>query len=237
MTDYTIDVVGNLTSINPVLSGGLNVGDIAIVSYDFITDPTATIGRTTFHAGAGWDVGWLAVAFDHDQTNEDVLSGTVSTAQDTQRDSLRFDLRHELQSARLSGNLSLVRDQTSIVEYDEITLGQTFTWKLSRAFEWLGNSRQSWREFKSPDRSTQIVTADTALIWRHRLGHTARLFFRFRDLDDTTSLDQQDIEIGIRARFRFGKLEIDPLLRWAQNRRGSTTSTDLRGFLSLRRRF
>jgi len=235
--DYTVDVVGDRTSINPVLGGGVSVGDTVLVNYTFLTDPDVKFERTTLHAGAGWDFGWAAVRFDHNQTNERVLDGDARAGQDTQRDTLRFDLRRRARNSLVSGSLFLTRDETSIVKYDEVAVTEVLSWRFIKGFEWNADGRQSWRDFENPDRTTRILAASTSVTWSHTRGHKARVYFRFRDLSDSTSLDQRNIEIGIRGLAQLGKLQVEPRIRWIQNERGSTQSTDFRFFVALRRRF
>ena len=235
--DYTVDVVGDRTAINPVLGGGVSSGDTVLVNYAFLTDPDVKFERSTLHAGAGWDFGWAALRFDHNQTNERVLEGDSRAGQDTQRDALRFDLRRRDRKSLVSGSLFLIRDETSIVKYDEVAATQALSWRFMKGFEWNADGRQSWRDFENPDRTTRILSAATSVAWRHRRGHKARVFFRFRDLSDSTSLDQRNIEIGIRGLIQLGRLQVEPRMRWIQNERDSTQSTDFRFFVALRRRF
>ena len=235
--DYVVDQVGDRTSINPLIGGAISVGDVVLVNYAFLTDPQVTLGRSFLRFGVGWELDWLLVRYDHNRTDETLLDGQVDTLQDTRRHSFSVDLRHDGRRLRANAGVILVRDQTANVEYDEVAFHQFLSWRLMPGLEWMIQLRQAMREFVVPVRDTQLLSASSSLNWRSRRGHSARLFFRFRDIQDTTALDQTDIEIGVRGKFRFGKIEIHPTVRWSQRERGETTSTDLRGVLRLTRRF
>ena len=235
--DYTVEVIGDRTSINPVLGGGVSIGQVVVVNYEFITVPDAKLERMTVHAGGGLDFGWLAVRFDHDQSNERVIEGNPIAGQDTVRDAFRIDLRRQRPGSLMSASVLLSHDETTIVEYDELALVQMLALQFLKSFSWNLDGRQSWRDFESPARTTRVAGMSTGLTWADRRGHRARLYFRFRDLVDTAALDQQDLEVGIRGRIKLGRIEVDPLLRWVQTQRGTTESRDLRFFVAVRRRF
>ncbi len=63
------------------------------------------------------------------------------------------------------------------------------------------------------------------------------LFARKQDLEDTRVLDQRTAELGIRARWQLGKLNVDGTISVLDVRRGMSDSRDYRMMLNVRRRF
>lgn len=236
--DYTTDVIGDFVSIDILSGGSISVGDTLFVSYELMNEPDYEIAVSGFRYGIGWDTGdWFRARYEHSEAEEKVLKGERNAQGDRDRDSLRLEFHTERRRIRASAGLLLIRDRMSSAEYDEISLTQDLKWEPSKKFILVARLRESRREFKNLTRTTQAFTAGTTLSWRLRKRGTVRLFGTYRNLDDTDSLDQDDLEIGMRGSFRYGKIELTPTAATSWSERGKSTSRDFRVRLGIRRRF
>lgn len=235
--DYLIDVVGDRTSIDPIFGGGISVGDAVFVDYVYLADSSAEISRPGFRVGLGWDAGWISLRYEHDQDKEHLVAGEDQPLQHSVRDSVRIDLSREWGTWRASTSASFLEDDSGDSPYREFAFGQDVTWQPRAGLFLSAILRETQRNFRNPSRGMRIITAGTSALWQFWGNSTVRVFADFRDLHNSASLDQRDAGLGLRARLRFGKIEVTPVFLWNRRQRGQSVSDDLRGLLRLRRSF
>jgi hypothetical protein len=237
--DYAVTQVGDITSIDVVSGGSMAVGEVVFVNYVYEADPSATAGRLGFGYALGWDLGWLAFGYAHDEVEEHLIDGDADTRlDDSRRDTFRVDLRLRGSEWSATAAALYLRNRPSTTsDYDEVRLHQDLLWNPWTGLQAGVHLRESWLNFRKLDRETRTISAGTSLYWRFRGDWNLRFFAEFRDLTDSTSLDQRDIRTGTRVHLRFGKIDVEPSLFWTRRQRGPSLSNDLRAVLRLRRSF
>jgi hypothetical protein len=236
--DYTIDVVGERTSINPIPTGVINLGDVVSVNYAYEGNPSGRISRTGFRFGAGWDAGWISLGYKHDQSDERLLSGADQSLQHSRRDTIRLDLHGDWGRA-LNGSLAFLlgREKTRSVDFDEVAFQQNLAWEPRRRLHLTAHLRESYRNFRSPSRNELTVTGGLSAFWQIRHGWTMRAFGDIRYVDNSATPKQTDVGLGGRATLRVGKIDVIPTLVWWRRERGQSLTNDVRAILRLRRDF
>ncbi len=238
--DYVVREDGNFTSIETPGTGSpdsIEIGDVVFVNYVYLSDPKAKISRSGFRIGTAWDAGWIALRYEHDEDDEQLIKGEDQPLQHIRRDSVRLDLRGDWGSLNAGANAQFLSNDSSSTEYDEISFGQQLRWRPRRGFQLSIFGRESQRNFQRPARDMLVITAGLTAFWQISAQSNVRAFGSFRDMHNSDSLDQRDLRLGARADLRFGKIEVIPSLIWTRRERGESLSNDVRGVLRLRRSF
>ncbi|MBW2313010.1 MAG: hypothetical protein JRH10_02380 [Deltaproteobacteria bacterium] len=239
--DYDVSTFAEATSIDPILSisSDLGLGDSIVVDYVFRTDPSARIGRTAIRWSLAWEHPWVVLRYSHSESHEELFEGDSDALllDDVQRDAYRIDLRG--QTGRSHGNLGAeyIQDQTGTVDFAEWLVFASGSAAPIRRLRLAANAQMSRKTFNDRDRDVDSITAGASATWRARRYWDLRVFSNYRRIEDSESLDQEDVEVGLRSRIRFGRLEITPSLSVTQRERGGSESLDVRGVLRMRRGF
>lgn len=235
--DYEIDPIGDQVAINVFPGGLVSQGDILSVSYDFLTDPSAEIATTSIRFGIAWSLPWLEIRYAHDEVEDRLRGGTAGFLQDSTRDELRAELIGEFDRLRATFAGRVAREQATTFEFDEWALDQTLRWPIATNLNLYLWARQSSRDFVRPVRETESLSAGGSLTWRLGGRSRLRLYANYRDLSDTISSDQTDIEAGLQGHVELAKIEVRPTLIWTQRERGNVSSEDIRFVFRIRRSF
>lgn len=235
--DYVVDVVGDRTSIDILPGGSVGIGDVVFVDYVYALDPGGQFTRTGLRFGVGWDAEWIAIWYEHGQSEEKLIEGEDQPLDSSRSDAVRLDLEGEWNSLDASANALFRSESTGNTDYDEFSFGQQLAWNPRSSLRFSAVARQTQRNFRRPDRDVRIMTVGISAYWKFLQDSTLRVFGSFRDLVNSDSLDQRDVGFGARARLRFGKIDVLPSLVWTRRERGESVSNDLRGVLRLRRSF
>ena len=235
--DYTIQEIGDRTSLDIPITSSINIGDVVFVNYVYLSDPKAKISRSGFRIGTAWDAGWIALRYEHDEDDEKLIKGEDQPLQHLRRDSVRLDLRGDWGALEAGANAQFLSNDTSSTEYDEISFGQRLRWQPRRGVQLSIFGRESQQHFRRPSRDMRIITAGISAFWQISAKSNVRAFGNFRDMHNSDSLDQRDVSLGARANLQFGKIEVTPSLIWTRRERGESLSNDVRGVLRLRRSF
>jgi hypothetical protein len=235
--DYTIQEIGDRTSLDIPITSSINIGDVVFVNYVYLSDPKAKISRSGFRIGTAWDAGWIALRYEHDEDDEKLIKGEDQPLQRLRRDSVRLDLRGDWGALEAGANAQFLSNDTSSTKYDEISFGQRLRWQPRRGVQLSIFGRESQQHFRRPTRDMRIITAGVSVFWQISAKSNVRAFGNFRDMHNSDSLDQRDVSLGARANLQFGKIEVIPSLIWTRRERGESLSNDVRGVLRLRRSF
>jgi hypothetical protein len=235
--DYAVDVIGDRTSIDVLPGGTIDIGEVVFVDYVYASDPSGQIARTGLRFGVGWDAEWIALRYEHGQSDEELIKGEDQPLESSRSDAVRIDLNGEWGAVTASANALFRSEDTGNTEYEEFSFGQELAWNPRSSLRFSAIARQTQRNFRSPDRDMRIITAGVSAYWKFWQNSTLRAFGNYRDLQTSDSLDQRDLGFGARARLRFGKIEVTPSLIWTRRERGESVSNDVRGVLRLRRSF
>jgi hypothetical protein len=232
--DYEVIRIGDQTSIDVLPSGNVQIGQTLLVDYDYQTSPQFRSRTDRLRYGLGWELGWLALQYQHGQSEEELLEGIEEgPLADSRLDSYRVTLRRRSGAVRATAEASFTRARSQTLDRDEWMLSQSLIWTITRRLALNADLREGFSDFGKPDRSTTNLLGSVALVWRPARRYQVRGFVRYWSLDDSLSEDQQQLTVGGRAQLTFGNIKVTPSLEWSNRERGSSRVTDLRGVLRL----
>ncbi len=242
--DYTLQTVGSTTEIAPLpcslTTPGINPGDTIAVDYRF-TRGGAPVTFTTdnLRAGVSVDYGWIRPFFSYERRDQDLVSGSDdSFLTDEDSDTIGVELRYA--RARLRARFLFEReDFESDDQAFEIVRADQFLRYSFKPGLWLTvNGRQSFKDFSFPvDRETDVKTVRATLTYARNTNLYVDVFAGVEDFEDTLVPDERTAELGVQARWRYGKLEVNPSLKVIDVERGDTDSRETRAFVRVIRRF
>jgi hypothetical protein len=240
--DYTLNTVGDLTEIVPVpCSGiipGINPGDTIAVDYRFAVPSSLAFTTTTWHADISMDYRWIRPYFSHEQSNQHLVSGQDGRfLDDVRSDTVGTELRYDGQRLRAS-ILGEARSYTSHrVAYGEVRSNQFVGFTILPELTLTVAADEAWFDYSLPQRRTQTLNGRATLSYVLNANLFVDLFLGMSHLKDSEVPTERDIEAGLRVRWTFRKLEIDPSFEFFDRRRGDTDTKDYRAMLHIIRRF
>lgn len=242
--DYLLRTVGTRTEIVPQLcsatSPGINPGDTIAVDYRFTRggEPVNfTTSLNRYHVSI--DYGWIRPFFDMERTDQDIVSGMDSGfLTDRRTSTIGLELRGKWQ--RLQANLQIASEDfdsdDQVFDRDRANgqLRYTLSPRLSLALS--GMLSTTSHSFPEP-RESDFVLLRAVLTYRRNGNFFASLFARKQEIEDTRVLDQRTEELGIRTRWRIGKLAVNGTISVLDVQRGTSDTRDYRMMLDVKRRF
>ncbi|MFQ5914317.1 MAG: hypothetical protein ACE5JS_14145 [Nitrospinota bacterium] len=241
--DYTLRTDGDITEIVPLpcsaTTPGINPGDTIAVDYRFTVSPSLTFTTTTWRADVSLDYRWIRPFFIHEQSEQELLSGRDGQfLNDMQSDTVGTELRYDGRRlrARLLGEAR--RFTSSRQAFDTVRSAQSLALALLPTLALNISGDQAFSEFSRPrTQSRTTLTGRAALTYS--LG--AQLFVdtstAVRYLKDSLAPTERTTEAGLRVRWLFRKLEVNPALEFFDRQRGETNTKEYRATLRIIRRF
>lgn len=235
--DYSVETIGDRTSVNPLVGGSLSVGDVVVVNYDFLLDPSAKTETRTQGFGIGWQRGGFRLRYDRDEADERLVEGEVpSSLLEGRRDTFQINLDSRRGNVVSRTAVRYMEDRLTTLDFDELSFQQRITWARGETqidFHLL----ETLRDFLEQNRETETLNVGLSATWWPRPKWKVRGFADLRELKDSDSLDQTDVKLGLRADLRMDKVEVTPLATWTRRERGPSRTSDLRIVLRFRRSF
>lgn len=240
--DYTVRSLGDLTEIVPVpcagLIPGINPGDTIAVDYRFAVPTSLAYITPSFTANISADYRWIRPYFSLERTNQDLVSGRDGRFLDNVRsDTVGTELRYNAQGIRAS-LLGEGKTYTSRrVAYDSARSGQFLGIDILPELTLTLNADEAWFQYSQPRKQTRTLSGRASVTYLFGATVYAEAFARLLVLKDTQVPTERTAEAGLRVRWTFRKLEIDPTLQFIDRRRGETDTKDFRAILRVIRRF
>jgi hypothetical protein len=245
--DYDLLTTGDITEIVPIscaiaASGvGINPGDTIEVDYRFAVPGDLAFTTGTWRVDASLDYNWIRPFFRHEGQNQDLSSGEEQAAaflNDRRRSTVGVELRYD--RARLTANVvgqaEYFRDRNQ--SYETLRANGFAEYDIARGLSFRLRGEIFRRDFSDPeDRVTESLSARASLTYTARANLFSEAFASYRDLEDTLVQDEETTELGMKARWRLGKLTVAPSLRYIERLRGDTDSDDIRATLRVNRGF
>lgn len=203
---------------------GSDADDFQVLIVTFVYDrpPGSTLEVRELGYALNWDLGWLTLGYQHDQTDEDGLEGEELLSLEASRsDRYSLQLRRDSRSLRSRAALTYTKYRSGTMGRDQWALTETLRWVVTPRVSVRLNLRQTQTEFERTGRINRSLAGSASLSWSTRSGHSVRLFTDVRTLDDSLLDDQLNMTFGARIHFKFGRLEAFPTLNWSLRERGS----------------
>jgi hypothetical protein len=242
--DYLLRTVDNRVEIVPLpcsaTSPGINPGDTIAVDYRFTRggEPvTFTTDAKQFNASV--DYGWIRPFFGMERSDQDIVSG-IDTGFLTDSRSTIIGIELRGQWSRLQGNLRLETEKTDSDDqvFDDDRASARLRYRLTRHLLLSMNGTLSSTSYSFPEvRESDVALLRAELNYRRNGNLDGALYATLQDLEDSRLLDERRAGLGIRARWRLGKLTVNGTISVLDVRRGMSDSRDYRAMLSVQRRF
>ncbi len=245
--DYELRAVGDTTEIVPLgdclvdPTVGIGPGDTIAVDYQAEVPQQLAFTSTSWRLNGALDFRWIRPYFIHDERRQKLDDGDPQQErflQDRQSDIVGVELRYSGPSARANVSFETERFRSRNEDYERVRGNEFLQYHMSRHWRLSVTGRQSLTKFSAPeDRQTEILEARAVL--RHTASASLYTEFlaRWWSIDDTLVPDEEVQEASVQLRWRLGKLEVDPHLRYINRKRDGTTLQDYRALVRVIRRF
>lgn len=251
--DYTVlSLSGDLTQIQVIPGVRIDTGDTILVSYNAQQLPSQEFSTTFTNYNFSIDYDWVRFSHSDSKSDDKLISGASESFLQSTRNTLT-DLEFHFKLAGIDTLVGAERRFTLSggFESTSYTYRQLFSWTTfentrSRGILWNLNATQSFTEQESLD--TDLYRIDLTANWQPRPSLTIRPTISAWKRHDEGSvitggrLDDEFISAGIRARWRYRKVDLE--LNYHHDRRtvdrsqnnGLTETIDDRLMFTFRRR-
>jgi hypothetical protein len=241
--DYTVRTVGSITEIVPVPcstgSVGINPGETIAVDYGFAVSPDLSFVTLGWRADVDLDYGWIRGYAAYDQSDQQKVSGFAGPFLDDQRIALvGAELRYEGERLTASALGEARRYDSTHLAYDTLRFSQSVSLALlDRDLVLSLFTDQTLDDYRSQDRQSTRLTGRATLTYLLGSSLQVEAVLGAQYLDDTLFPTEEVREAGLRVRWRFRQLEVNPSLFYYDRRRGDVDTSELRAILQVIRRF
>jgi hypothetical protein len=174
-----------------------------------------------------------------ERSDQDIVSG-IDTGFLTDSRSTIIGIELRGQWSRLQGNLRLETEKTDSDDqvFDDDRASARLRYRLTRHLLLSMNGTLSSTSYSFPEvRESDVALLRAELNYRRNGNLDGALYATLQDLEDSRLLDERRAGLGIRARWRLGKLTVNGTISVLDVRRGMSDSRDYRAMLSVQRRF
>ncbi|MFZ0888019.1 MAG: hypothetical protein WA005_06175 [Candidatus Binataceae bacterium] len=229
--DYDVIAEGTLTEIVPIpTSPIIRPGDPLEVSYSYQVATQGQFSTKILLAGAGMSFSWINFDYQHQQTDQTMLSGQGGQfLYDLQQDQGRIDVHREWESVDARANaLYQTYDSTSglfTLKYTLQNYGQFLTYRTPWSMVLRLNAQEMFINY-TPQRETQSRDFEATLDRFFGPGNYLSAYGRLRTITDSEFPTQQYLESGLRVHWQWGKIHAEPAFSWMVTKYGPLKTTD-----------
>ncbi len=240
--DYTVRTVGDVTEIVPIpcagVIPGINPGDTIAVDYRFAVPRSLSFTTATWRADASVDYRWVRPYLIFERIDQNLVSGQDGRfLSDVRSATAGTELRYDGQRLQAS-LLGEVQHYTSRpVAYDAARSTQFVGFTILPNLTLTLSADEAWFQYSQPRRQTRTLSGRATLNYALDASLFAEAFGGMRLLKDTLVPTERTLEAGLRVRWTFRRIEVDPTLQFIDRRLGETNTKDYRAILRLIRRF
>ncbi len=245
--DYELRIIGNNTEIVPLgdcavdPTVGIGSGDTIAVDYRAEVPRDLAFTTTIWRADISIDYQWIRPYFIHEEQKQTLKDGDSQLGRfldNRQLDLIGIELSSSGERARATLLLEAERLRSRDQDHKAIRGTQLLQYNPQANWRLTLTGRQSAIDFSEPkDRQTKILEARAALTYTARINFYTELRANWRSLDDSLVPEEEIKEVAVLARWRKGKLELTPSLRYIKRERDDVNLQDYRALLRVIRRF
>lgn len=236
--DYDIVQEGNATRIVPIL-GNLVIqpGENLFVSYTYEVAPNIRFSTSSWWMSGGIDFHWIALSLSHEQTDQTLRAGRDDRfLEDRRTDSVQSELRGNWGSAQGRAGAAYLSFDSTNLAYTRRQFNELLSYRARFDVLLSLTAEQSHTDFTLPVRQSDSNLVRLSLD-STTAGWYSSLFASRRTLDDSQLPREILREAGVRARRRYGKLDVAASLVSTDHKRGEVETSDWRVLVTARRRF
>lgn len=237
--DYVVEVLGDRTRIEPLATSAvIRGGDPLEISYVYLVDPSLKSRTTNESYSISTEWSWIVVTLSHDVTHQEPLDGSRSTLlSDQNRTMLNLAMRGDWDewTARATARLARYRDDR--LNYDEIRLDQSLSWRPSYRWQVSLDAGQTGSRFVDTGRESQRYDARLGANWHGGHGWWTDGYLSWRTLRDTEVENETIAEGYLRVRRNWPQLSLSCAVGMGQRDRGGVQTTFENLYLSITRVF
>lgn len=241
--DFSVQTIGEITEIVPTpcsgLNPGINPGDTVAVNYQFSIPASFSIFGAGWRSAMNIDYRWIRPYFLHEETDQSLRSGRAGIfLEDQQSDTLGAEMHFNgdwYQTRFLAEGRRFRSDRQA---FDLVRFGQALNFNILPNLYVGLSADQAVFKFTLPrrqDRSTFDGRVNLNLALNSEL--TVSAFFSTRRLEDSLLPDEQITSAGVKARWFFRRVEVNPSLEFTERSLGAGESKEYRVLLRIIRRF
>jgi len=216
--DYVLQIEGNRTRIVPLpTSAVIQANDPLLITYTYELDPSVKYRTLTGSAGIGLSFPWMNVSYEHDQSDQHLLSGFAGQFLDnTRKDTLLFGLHRDWDVSKARADSSYIRYESTLLSYRQIQYGGLLGYKPSTGADVALTADQTRTDFTTaPAHQTVSSSARLTYEWV-RPGYwplvTSSAALGRRVYRDTLQATETINEASWRTRATYGKLDLISVL-------------------------
>jgi hypothetical protein len=220
--DYIIvPAANNVTEIQILPAGLINVGDTILVDYKFDSAPSLEYSTDNFSYRIGLDFGWISFFHRAFSSDQDLISGTAASFLTDRRDSIsgvQFRWNRPGTEARFDVEIQSLR--SGDFESDSTILRQSLRYTWSTKMDLILSATETFTESNGTE--FELYVADVSVRWRprRRLTLTPRVGTWYRDEPDVST--QRFFTAGLDLQWTVRQLHVTATLE--HNSWGGTTN-------------
>ena len=241
--DYTLRNIGDLIEIVPLpcslTTPGINPADTITVDYRVTVNAAVGIDTNGYDFNVEIDHGHFRPFYRRTERDQAFASGFDSRIlNDRETEVFGVDVRYATKKTRIQLRVQHEDSKSRDQESESTSVSPSLHFNYNRRWRLSANARLRERRFSRPrDRLEDLWAIRADLTYTRDANFRVEWFGEVRDLQDSQVPDDHIEEIGMRARWRLGKLDVVPTLRYIDRRRGATDLRDRRATLRVIRRF
>lgn len=222
--DYDIVVEGDQLRIEPLITSAvIQASDPLLVSYTYRLDPSIRYRTTYGSVGSVMDFGWLMGEFDHEQSDQSLLSGHDGQfLQDLRKETARLTLRGAWRALRGQGGAEYVNYDSTRLVYDQRRLFSSAFYRPLRNVDIGLNGDWTVTDYSLPSHHTDGSSVQATINWFGRRTRWSVLgLLGHRVYKDSLQPTETVNEASIKGRIEYGKLSLSSTLSYDDRTRGS----------------
>lgn len=245
--DYEPRTIGNTVEIVPLgdcaidPTVGIGPGDTIAVDYRAEVSRDLAFTSNAWRGNISLDYRWIRPYFIHDEQTQELDSGDPEQArflEERESDIIGVELKYDGDRARATFLVEAERLRSRDQDYDAIRGSQLLQSYILPDWRLTLTARQSTLDFTAPQaRRTDILEARAVLTYSAKLSFYTEFMASWRFLEDTLVPDEEINEAAIHVRWRRGKLELAPSLRYIKRERDGSSLQDYRALMRIIRKF
>lgn len=240
--DYSVRTTGDLTEIVPIpctgAIAGINPGDVIAVDYRFAVPTSLAFTTASWHTDLSVDYRWIRPYFVAEGSDQHLVSGHDGRfLDDIQSETAGMELRYDGQRLRATVLGEARSYHARRVAYDTVRSSQFAGLTILPELTLTLSADEAWFDYSQPQRQTQTINGRATASYVLNAALSADAFTGMRYFKDSLAPTERSLEAGLRVRWTFRKIEVDPTLEFFRLHRGDTTTNDFRAMLHIIRRF
>ncbi len=237
--DYDAVTEGSQIRIVPRVSSLLILaGDPLVVDYNYQVDRNLKYETKGSGFGIGVDYRWIAVAYNHQQSDQTPLSGTSQFLDSRSLNNLRISSRGSLLAMDANASLDFDNYKSNITAYRGRKFASSLFWDVNSYMKMMFGLNASETQYTLPiQHKSDSRSARTSLDWYTPGGWDNSASLDWSRNSDSGIPSQTLMQARLQSKLAVGQLTLTSGLNYSEWLRGGSRSTSLNLFINAVRQF